>query len=356
LIRIQKILLLVLAIILLTIMTGISFFFADKLIAKRPLVTFSPNYYAGVLKPFSIEDENISKKEKGIFDITEIHPNVKTEWWYVNSHLFSDGILRYTLMISLLTDGKVFAGFTDIQGKEHNKVESLTGTEFLTNRKKIVAPFMEFTQPYTNFLCYTYNFDGPRVKLWLEMCANKKPVAMGETSIIRMGLNGKSSYYSITNLSIQGSAEVDGKKFNLTGKGWMDRQWGTWSDEDFDQWQWIAIQLPNDTEIMVYNFTKNDHDIADTCSVVWPDGKAQHNLKYSLETFDYWLSIRTGISWPVGWHLKIESLKADFLITPDINNQEISRALWEGGCTVHGTFQGTPVYARAFFETRRRAW
>ena len=172
-----------------------------------------------------------------------------------------------------------------------------------------------------------------------------------------MGRAGKSFYFSLTNMTLVGTASLDGgTPVRVRGKAWLDRQWGNWDNDDFDQWQWFSIQLYDQTEIMVFNFIRDGRTVAPFAEIVYPDGHQEHKQYFKLRTLGNWVSPKTKVSWSSGW--EIDFLRKDIKLTvlPDFPDQEVTEALWEGGCAVTGTFEGRSVTGRAFYEERRKTW
>ncbi len=68
-----------------------------------------------------------------------------------------------------------------------------------------------------------------------------------------------SYYYSYPRLKTEGSVSVAGKQFSVTGTSWMDREWSTsaLSDEQ-SGWDWFALQLSDNTELMFYQLRRKD--------------------------------------------------------------------------------------------------
>jgi predicted secreted hydrolase len=217
--------------------------------------------------------------------------------------------------------------------------------------------YFKLTQPDPEYFCYQLVSEHPIGKMDLNFCANKPPLLVGGDGKIKMGAKGESYYFSLTNMTVEGEVALNGAKpIHVRGRGWLDRQWGNWRTEDFDQWQWFSIQLSDETEIMVFNFKRGGRSITPVCEIHYPDGRQEHGVLFRIHTLDNWISPKTNVSWSSGWEIEMIGKDTRLKVTPDFPDQEINEALWEGGCRVEGTFEGKPVFGRAFYEERRKTW
>jgi predicted secreted hydrolase len=157
-------------------------------------------------------------------------------------------------------------------------------------------------------------------------------------------------------MSVEGHGRILKTMQTLTGKGWLDHQWGDWNDRDFDQWRWYSIQLANNVEIMIFEFRRSSRKVSVICDVVMPDGSTRHGLQYEIIPQKTWISPDTGRNWALGWQVRIPEIDTDLMVLPDMDDQEVTVSLWEGVCKVEGKFAGQPTRGLAFYEARNRTW
>lgn len=166
-----------------------------------------------------------------------------------------------------------------------------------------------------------------------------------------------SYYYSYPRLETEGAVTVAGKQFSVTGTSWMDREWSTsaLSDEQ-SGWDWFALQLSDNTELMFYQLRRKDGQ---------PDSNSSgsfflaDNTKISLKkddvtikNLDTWKSPHSKITYPSRWHLAVPVQNLEVEIVPLINDQElnVSYRYWEGAVSVNGTKNGKPVSGQGYVE------
>jgi len=166
-----------------------------------------------------------------------------------------------------------------------------------------------------------------------------------------------SYYYSYPRLATEGFVSVAGKQFSVTGASWMDREWSTsaLSDEQ-SGWDWFALQLSDNTELMYYQLRRKDgqRDSNSSGSFVLADN-AKISLKEQdvvIKALDTWKSPHSKITYPSRWRLAVPGQSLDVEIVPLINDQElnVSYRYWEGAVSVNGTKNGKPISGQGYVE------
>jgi len=309
------------------------------------------------LKMEKLRFPQVSAMAGEAFDITLLHPDSRSEWWYVNTHLIDDSRNRYTLMLTLLKPASVYGIMTNVDEGWAVPIYNMERLEIDKENRAYKGANLTLSQPDPNYFCFNLTSKYPMAEANLNICANKPPLQVGGKGKIKMGKEGQSFYFSLTNTTVAGVISLGGEEpVRVSGLGWIDRQWGNWSTRDFEKWQWFSIHLFNKTEIMLFNFILGGRSITPVGEIVYPDGTTKHNVRFRIETLDNWVSEKTKVSWPLGWKIKLLKEKTTLTIIPDFTNQEINEALWEGGCNVKANIDGEIVYGRAFFEERRKTW
>ncbi|HSW55477.1 MAG TPA: lipocalin-like domain-containing protein [Ignavibacteriaceae bacterium] len=336
-----------------------------------------------------VADEDFSKavdKRKFVFpDDHGPHPAFRTEWWYFTGNLSAgDGKefgYQFTIFRTALSKEKsernsewnsnqiYMAHFavTDIDGnkfyfderfsREGNNLAGAQASPFKVwvEDWQIIQIQNEvlFDLPIINVRAKTENFE---IDFILE---SVKPfVLQGDEGLSQKGKQpgNASYYYSYTRLKTEGKIILEGKEFFVNGFSWMDREWSTSAlSEDQKGWDWFALQLDDNTEIMYYQMRKKDgtSDVFSKGVFVDETGSSQLIKKDDvvLEVNDYWES-PTGEKYPSGWNLQIPSKEIDLKITPAVRNQLMDVAIryWEGSVKIEGTKSGSKTAGRGYVE------
>lgn len=166
-----------------------------------------------------------------------------------------------------------------------------------------------------------------------------------------------SYYYSYPRLETEGVISVAGKQFSVHGVSWMDREWSTSAlSGEQSGWDWFALQLSDNTELMFYQLRRKDgqKDSNSSGSYVLDDN-TKISLKghdVAIKALDSWESPHSKITYPSRWHLAVPVLNLEIEVVPLVNDQElnVSYRYWEGAVSVNGTKNGKPISGQGYVE------
>jgi predicted secreted hydrolase len=183
----------------------------------------------------------------------------------------------------------------------------------------------------------------------LTLESGKPVVLQGERGRSRKGAEpgNASYYYSLTRMPARGSVTVGGRRFEVTGLAWMDREWSTSAlGTELAGWDWVALQLDDGRDLMFYRLRRTDGsaDRFSAGAIVDSAGGARALSldEVTLEPVDTWTSPRSGARYPARWRLSIAGLGLDLQIAPVLTDQEldVGTRYWEGAVVVAGTVAG----------------
>ncbi|MCX4091605.1 lipocalin family protein [Nocardia sp. alder85J] len=196
--------------------------------------------------------------------------------------------------------------------------------------------------------------------------SSAEPAALeGRDGVIRpYGTVGSTSYYSWTDLRMNGTVRHDGRTFTVSGAGWSDHQW---FDPDPGgmarlSWDWFAVQLTDGRQYMIYLTRDHGGPIVNPAgNLIRPGGRSVplDPAGLAVHALGSWTSPDTGKTYSSGWQVSVPG--GTFTITARQPNQESAQLLtppasyrmpqlWEGVCSVTGTIDGRPVTGRSFTE------
>jgi predicted secreted hydrolase len=193
----------------------------------------------------------------------------------------------------------------------------------------------------------------------LSLTSQKSFVLQGDEGLSQKSPEpgNASYYYSYPRLETEGVISIAGKQFSVTGASWMDREWSTsaLSDEQ-NGWDWFALQLSDNTELMFYQLRRKDgqrdgnssgsYDLADNTKI------SLKEQDVTIKTLDSWKSPHSKITYPSHWRLAVPVLNLEIEVVPLINDQElnVSYRYWEGAVSVTGTKNGKPISGQGYVE------
>ena len=282
------------------------------------------------------------------------HPEYSLEWWY-QTGVLNDGDYSYELTVFR---SKFSKGGWIVHAMVHDHVEDkryFSETVLDPSEITLESNGEDFTLLYIgDITLYTVwkpssieiEFESKEFGFHLELKPRKGWVAHGENGIVDMAL-GKSYYYSLTNVDVTGWISIKGERHDITGKTWIDRQWGNFMPHP---WDWFSFRLENGYELMVFGFP----GLGYYGTVTFPDGTFEHvdNVRVDLKgeyAFD-------GKHIPIPQPGTVEipdmkiSLKAMAISKNQFNEAVHTPPYWEGLCRVEGTIGDEFVRGWAFFE------
>lgn len=199
-------------------------------------------------------------------------------------------------------------------------------------------------------------------------------VFVPEKPVIRQGkgnlgvVNGM-FYYYIPRMRVRGSLSLNGgAPIPVQGQGWYDREFTpgnappiSLQNDGFatDSWQWMALQLENDTELAMYVVKDKDGNLMEKLLIHTDQNGVRTEIEdFIIKTYsDRWVSSQTQNSYPRKWRLTSDSL--DVYVTAVQNEQEFvtsivpSGAFYEGRVVVEGILDGEDVKGIGFIERKQ---
>lgn len=313
------------------------------------------------------------------------HPNYKTEWWYYTGNLKTERGREFGYQLTFFrralatempvrkshlgTNQIYMAHFalTDVKAKMHTSFERYSrGAGGLAGAQgePTYGVWLEdwsATQDSGSILCLKAVDDQikPRVAIDLYLRETRPPLLHGEQGLSQKGpeRGNANHYYSLVGLDTEGTIISRGEKHNVSGKSWMDHEFGTSAlSKGVVGWDWFGLQLDDGTALMFGRLRKSESGnvgIFDG-TVSYTDGR-QVSIQpgdFTVAATGSWKSPETGITYPSGWQVDFPSLGIELRIDPLIPNQELFSGFtyWEGAVSVEGTNKKVTVKGRGYVE------
>jgi predicted secreted hydrolase len=195
----------------------------------------------------------------------------------------------------------------------------------------------------------------------LKLKSRKPIVINGRNGVSQKGqLRGEAShYYSLTRIAASGNLAVHGKKYEVAGLAWMDREFFSNVQGSRTQgWDWMCIQLDTNEDLMLYRLRLKDGSISPYSSGTFVDaqGKAEFldNSKFSLDPLRTWHSPISSSDYPIEWNISIPSKSLALHLTTPLPQQEldnrVTESYWEGAVRYNGTEAGKKTGGIGYLE------
>lgn len=317
------------------------------------------------------------------------HPDYQTEWWYYTGNLRARDGHRFGFELTFFRRGahlseQQAAYSTDTWRPDqiyfaHLALSDIDGGEFFhTERFNRAGPGLAgASMAQHRYWNGNWRVDWVntetgeqklkavcrRFTLWLNLKPLKPPVIHGTNGVSQKGpAPGDASHYiSFTRIQAAGELEESNQRLSVAGLAWMDHEFFTEQrDSPVSGWDWFAIQLNTNEELMLYRLRTKSGQPDRYSSGTYVDalGKA-HSFEagqFSLSPAAYWRSEASGAAYPLSWRISIPSLNLELEEQTPLRNQElftensISPSYWEGAVTYDGQIHGLPVKGTGYLE------
>ena len=301
------------------------------------------------------------------------HPEFKSEWWYLTLVLEDQTGAPFGVQFTVfrqaltpdsigsenrwLTDQAYLAHFaiTDVRGARH-----LVDERFARGHPRLAGvvaePFRLWLEDWRieagkDGWRFRAGMPGGEVDLSLDMTV--EPVLQGDEGLSRKGEKQASYYFSIPGIPVSGRLAVDGRDYAVSGLGWFDREWSTSVlGEEQLGWDWFALQLGDGRKVMMFQLRRRDggRDPFDQGLVVGMTGQRRvlGFKDFDLTPRRFWTD-SDGVSWPVGWEIRLDDERWRVEAALDDQRMETTLGYWEGLVDVYDAAGDAPI-GRGYLE------
>ena len=161
-----------------------------------------------------------------------------------------------------------------------------------------------------------------------------------------------SHYYSLTNLKTKGQITINSQIYEVTGKSWMDHEFGSNQLQNNQVgWDWFSLQFNDGSALMLYRLREKNNKISSFSNGTYisREGKVKH-----LNQKDFFLKPKKNANWqskkskaiyPLIWEIIIPDLGLALKVRPKMINQEVVEQVnyWEGAVSVTDRLNGKKI-------------
>src|SRR5271165_639632 len=311
------------------------------------------------------------------------HPDYQTEWWYYTGNLRSADGHRFGFELTFfrqgVSRGKPQTSGWDVQDiyLAHLALSDLDGGRFYhIERVNRAGPGLAGVSEQSAKVWngnWQVQWTGDKQQLQaiaqdftlrLVMSSRKPPVIHGKDGISQKSASaGQASHYiSFTRLLTKGTIDFNGKQYQVEGALWMDHEFFSHQlDANQSGWDWVSLQLDDNTELMLYRFHRKDGSVDSFSAGTYIDaegkstylGVADFSMQPGKETYS---SPDTHAVYPIAWQIAVPSLGLDLQLTTPLKSQELVSGMgpglsyWEGAIMVSGSRDSKPAKGVGYLE------
>ncbi|WP_252026885.1 lipocalin-like domain-containing protein [Vibrio sp. SCSIO 43136] len=297
----------------------------------------------------------------------QAHQDFRHEWWYLTANLIDqDGMplgiqwTQFRVAIAKPTSAKTeWAGqqiymahsaittvdkhYADEKwSRQHPELAGVSSSPF-----KVFLDDWQWQSQSEEMFPATLKVQSDSFGYSLSLTTQSPYQKQGEQGFSSKSANGEvaSYYYSQPFIHVEGEVTIDGLIKQVTGVGWIDREWSSQFLLDSQQgWDWFALKLNEETRLVVFQLRDMTNSAPNYyyANLMFADGSARRMSSHQIELTPIAFTEIDGRDHPTHWTLNIPS--EDIALTIDALNPMAKMPLtvpyWEGPVKIEGSHQG----------------
>ncbi|WP_085586755.1 MULTISPECIES: lipocalin-like domain-containing protein [unclassified Pseudomonas] len=178
----------------------------------------------------------------------------------------------------------------------------------------------------------------------LHLTTDRPLVLQGDHGYSRKSEQGQASYYySQPFFRAEGTLQIDGQRYTVSGPAWLDREWSSQPlTADQTGWDWFSLHLDSGEQVMLYRMRQKDGAPYLTGTWIGADGQPQTLSAAQIVLTPKDTAKVAGRAMPVRWTVAIPDKRLD--LTLDALNPDAWMNLripyWEGPVRLSGSHGG----------------
>ncbi|KAA0945520.1 MULTISPECIES: lipocalin-like domain-containing protein [unclassified Pseudomonas] len=290
------------------------------------------------------------------------HDGFRIEWWYVTANLKdAEGNLfgvQWTLFRNALKAGPVQPGWRDSTvWLGHAAVTSAT-SHYSAERYARggvgqaganAVPFNAWIDDW-NFVTHPdaaspladmrLKASGEHFNYDLQLTSSRPLVLQGDQGYSRKSDRGQASYYySQPFFRAHGTVTIDGKRYQVGGPAWLDREWSSQPlTANQTGWDWFSLHLDSGEQLMLFRVRQKEGAAYLTGTWIDHQGRTQTLHNQDIQLTPLTSTEIDGRSVPTRWSLKVPGKNLD-ITTEAVNPKawmNLSIPYWEGPVKFQG--------------------
>ena len=286
------------------------------------------------------------------------HPELRTEWWYITGHARS-GAREFGFQLTFFrsridatqTMDSAFAAkqlifahaaITDLEGRKlwHDQRIAREGFGIASAAEADTDIRLRDWTLARDGGGYAARLPASGFAIDLRFAPTQPVLLQGSAGLSRKGPEPEqaSYYYSEPQLAASGSLSLQGRRFEVQGRAWLDHEWSeALMHPEAVGWDWIGMNLFDGGALTAFRLRRRDG------SALWhggslrsADGRLQvfgpEALRFEAE--QRWTSPRTRAVYPTRW--RIDTQAGTFTVRALLDDQELDgqgstgTVYWEG--------------------------
>ncbi|MFM2643219.1 lipocalin-like domain-containing protein [Vibrio chagasii] len=302
----------------------------------------------------------------------QAHPNFRHEWWYLTANLIDeDGNalgVQWTQFRFAATpknsveqtkqtawqSQQIYMAHSAVTTEDKHYADekwSRDQTELAgvsTSPFRVYLDDWQWTSSTDDLFPATLNANSEQFGYSLTLTNDAPYQKQGEQGYSTKSSDGKvaSYYYSQPFIDVSGDVTIDGVKHQVSGKGWIDREWSSQFLLDSQQgWDWFALRLSDETNLVVFQLRNSATGEASYAHarLMQQDGPGIAISQQGITLTATKQTVIDGRDYPTEWQISIPTKSIELTVSA-LNpkaKMPLSVPYWEGPISIKGTHSGT---------------
>ncbi|CDT10793.1 putative secreted hydrolase [Vibrio coralliirubri] len=322
------------------------------------------------------ETDQFTPVVKGV-DITfpddhQAHPSFRHEWWYLTANLIDEegnvlGVqwTQFRFAAAPQESGnstkettwqsqQIYMAHSAVTTKDKHHADEKWSRDQAELAGVSASPFRvylddwQWTSTTEDLFPATLVANSDQFGYSLKLTNNAPYQKQGEQGYSTKSNDSKvaSYYYSQPFIDVSGEVTIDGVTHQVSGKGWIDREWSSQFLLDSQQgWDWFALRLSDETSLVVFQLRNSTTGKASYshARLMNQDGSGIAIKQQDISLTAIKQAEIDGRDYPTEWQVSIPSQQIELTVSALNPNatMPLSVPYWEGPIVIKGSHSGS---------------
>nr|WP_261887146.1 lipocalin-like domain-containing protein [Vibrio pomeroyi] len=302
----------------------------------------------------------------------QAHPSFRHEWWYLTANLIDEdgnelGVqwtqFRFAAArednaeqskLTVWQSQQIYMAHSAVTTEDKHYADEKWSRDQAELAGVDASPFRVYLDDWqwnsssNDLFPATLNANSEQFGYSLTLTSDTPYQKQGEQGYSTKSSDGKvaSYYYSQPFIDVSGNVTIDGVTHQVSGKGWIDREWSSQFLLDSQQgWDWFALRLNDYTSLVVFQLRNSTTGEASYASarLMKQDGSGIAISQQDITLTAVKQTEIDGRDYPTEWQVSIPSQQIELTVSA-LNpkaKMPLSVPYWEGPISIEGTHSGT---------------
>ncbi|CAK1843347.1 lipocalin-like domain-containing protein [Vibrio crassostreae] len=302
----------------------------------------------------------------------QAHPSFRHEWWYLTANLTDEngnelGVqwtqFRFAAApednaeqskLTAWQSHQIYMAHSAVTTEDKHYADEKWSRDQAELAGVDASPFRVYLDDWqwnsssNDLFPATLNANSEQFGYSLTLTSDTPYQKQGEQGYSTKSSDGKvaSYYYSQPFIDVSGNVTIDGVTHQVSGKGWIDREWSSQFLLDSQQgWDWFALRLSDETSLVVFQLRNSTTGKASYshARLMNQDGSGITIKQQDISLSAIKQTEIDGRDYPTEWQVSIPTQQIELTVSALNPNSKmpLSVPYWEGPIKIKGSHSGS---------------